>query len=657
MERLTIILNRPVKDTPRTRLLQQAIDGALDETIQRFDLRRGLAATKGFGALPDERDDSFIEKSREERAALITPDEDRALQASASRASSATLAVMAWCWQYPRSRYYRSPMLLDCARAGLKSFRRRFRSDGTWVFGTWSDGGFSHGWTVEGLIWSYVWLFDQLDPAEREGLVDMFRRAAEFYLAQRHNNAFHPVSNQHAVWCMNMTLYGLLFDESRYLRAAQEEWRICREVFARGGQVLEQGGPCANYSRTTFIYAYLYILFSGNGEHEEDMREALWWFRRMHTNSMYPFEGMSSRAYHLKTHHMLDEVAAAERLSPREPVFSRFIDEFLAQEERDHGQLNAIGHGASPLIWAMMEHPGVIQPAQSDIAKWEKPFDRMYRTWDIQYLVVRRAYQTCVTFRGRLPMKGLQTWAWRDEPPILHPSLDIPSKTQAWGIDTAEFNIGATHPDIGAGAKAEQALYVPGDWKDFGDGRNPGGMTEMMTPADPCSVATRWGKLWCYYIFTPVSAVIIQNGAVGRRVTRWACNSLTAPKPNVHESVARFEGREGRLHFLGRPPQVREEHDLPGQPTPLAVRRTVSDAEVRAAREHPVYVLEFEFAPDELAVFAFGDASFCFLEYNQSEQTLTYKDSAGRYQSDFSKIMGEDGYLIWDYGARTNRTT
>jgi len=656
LHELTRILCRPVLDTPRTRLYQQLLDDAVARALATFDHERGLAATKGLPPLPDEVDSDFIEKDAATRAALLSPEADHALRESATRNSTGPLAAMAWCWRAERSRFYRDPEVLRVVRAGLESFRRRCNHEGTWIFGTYRDFGFGHGWTVEGLIWSYVWIYEQLAAAERAGLLDMFRRAAEFYRTQcQRGVAYHPVSNQQAVWCMNMQLYGLLLDEERYLDAAAKEWEECRQVFGQGGQVLEQGGPCANYSRTTFIYAYLYILFSGRSEHDDNLAESVRWFRRMHTDSMYPFEGMSSRSFHVKTHAMQDVIPAAERLSRTERIFSCFIEEFLAQNERDHGVKAGLGHGASPLIWAMMEHPGMVQPTADDLRRWQRPFDRMFWNWDIQYLVVRRAYQTAVTFRGRLPLKGLQTWAWGDELPILHYSLDVPSKTIAWGIDTAEFNVGATHPDVGAGAKAEQVIYVPGDWQDYGKGRLPGGMRDMVRPGDPCAVATRWARLWCYYIFTPVATVILQNGRVGRRLTRWACNSLTAPRPQVGNGVVTFPGRHGQLHYLGRPPVLKEEYELPGHPNPREVKRTFTEAELRAVRERPIYVLEFEFAPDELAAFAFSDASFRFLEYDATAATLTFADAAGRYRADFAKIMSEDGYLVWDYGARTNR--
>ena len=196
---------------------------------------------------------------------------------------------------------------------------------------------------------------------------------------------------------------------------------------------------------------------------------------------------------------------------------------------------------------------------------------------------------------------------------------------------------------------------MPGDWDDFGKGRMPGGIRDMMTPDDPCSVATRWGRLWCYYIFTPVATVILQNGHVGRRVTRWACNSVTAPRPEAGEGCVTFPGREGRLHFFGRTPVIREEFELPGRPVPTDVKRRPTEEEIRAAKESPIHVIEFQFEPDEPAAFAFGDGSFRFLEYDAEAQTFTFEDSAGRYRSDFSKMMGEDGYLVWDYGAHTNR--
>jgi len=651
VERLREILCRPILDTPRTRRYQAWIDASVERVLETFDLERGLSATKGIESLPDETIPGYIDLPRGEREKHTPPDVADALRASQGRGSTAALGTMAFCYRSPLSRYHGDERVLRVVRSGMESFRRRLRRDGVWVFGLSEERGFGLGWTVEGLIYAYVYLYDRLEPEFREAMMEMFRASAEAFQA---DGGFHPVCNQHAVWCMTMMLYSLLFDDAAYRAAAERQWAVCKHVFARDGQVIEQGGPCANYSRTTFIYAYLYILLAGTPEHDEQLKEACRWFRRMHTNSMHPFEGMSSRSVHFLTHAMTDVLACLERFAPDEPIFARFIEEFLAQQQRDHGHVGGIGHGASPLMWAMMDHRGMVEPRAEHIEAWNRPFDRMYWKPDIQYLLVHRRYQTAVTFRGRSSLLGLQTWAWGDEPPIIHPAMEAPSKTIAWGIDTAEFGISHNRAGRGAGWKTEEVTYVPGDWRDFGlqyepagvdrgtemdpvdrffcwtqTHHHPGGIRRLMKEGDPAQVVTRWALLWTYYIFTPGATLVLQNGPVGRRVTRWACNPVCCPPPRADAQGVAFEGREGRLYALDCAGRVGEVNGIP--------------------------VVEFAFEPEQLAVFAFSDSRFRFEDYDAEAQTLTFADSEGRYRACFAKVVDEYGHVNWDPGAYVNR--
>jgi hypothetical protein len=654
MKRLHNIMCRPLVDTPRTRRYQGFIDDAVEKALKEFDTERGLMHTKGVD-LPDERIAGYVDMPLAERKAVTSDEAARALHRASTRNTAGVLGAMAFCHRSPLSRYHDDPRILENVVRGLRAFHKRFRAGGQWIFGLTPDHSpedWGAGWTVEGLIYSYVWLYDKLDPAFPAELLDMFRRAAVYYATVTPG---HAVSNQQAVWCMAMALYGQLLNEPKYLDAAARQWQVCQHVFARDGQVIEQGGPDANYSRTAFIYAYLYLLFAENRAHDGQIKDAVKWFRRMHTNSMHPFEGMSARQYHFLTHAMVDVIPACERFAAEEPVFAHFADEFIAQEIRDQKHVSGLGHGASPLAWAILacqELPPA--PASAAAAGKSRPFDRMYWKWDIQYALIHRKYQTAVTLRGRMPLAGLQTWAWGDEPPILHPTLDVGSTTQAWGIDTAEFSVGRNRAGRGAGSKSEEVLYVPGNWDELGlrypptgvDGgvaedpctrymrhtqthHHPGGLRQMMKPGDPAQIVTRWGKLWVQYIFTPTSTVVIQNGDVGPRMTRWAFNRVCVPQATLGSGCITFEGREGRIHHF-------------------------SGAAWLALREG-VPCAEFDFGPKELGAFAFSDGSFRFIEYDVVAQTLKFADADGTYVADFSKAVGADGYLIWHEGARVNK--
>jgi hypothetical protein len=256
------------------------------------------------------------------------------------------------------------------------------------------------------------------------------------------------------------------------------------------------------------------------------------------------------------------------------------------------------------------------------LAKWNEPVTEYFeQTWfgraPIKYALIRRRYQTGITYMGWLPMMGLQTWAWGDEPPILHSLHGAASGTQAWGIDTEAKSADHYYYGHGAGLMAPAVVWRP-----------LGGSQEGQPDELPFTI-WRHSKLIQMAIFTDVSTVIIHTGETGRRVTRWALNPIEPSAPIIEDGVVRFENRIGRIY------------SLKGTPNPEEAIGTFREEQ----KELPVQRLAWEIEDNDSA-FAFSNESFEFVKDDLSEKRcLEFKDETGTYRADISTILDEDGYL------------
>jgi len=591
MQRLRERLNRPIPDTPRARRYQ---------------------------ALLDENVAAYAEGRTEDR-----PD----------------WSLAAWCWRCPLSAHYRNEKLLALAREELLKYRHYVDEDGMWTFMS-SPHLHEHGWYAGAAINTLAWIYDAVSPEDREELLAGFRRAAEWYI--RYDD-WRRWSNQSANRVYVMYLYGLALNEPRYLEFAHDFWSEQWRTLDENGQVMEQGGPSLHYMYLTINFLNQYWYLSDDARLDEPMYRAMHWWRYMHTESLYPIQGMSTRYTRDRINHIATwAVGAMEAVAPRQPMFQKLIDRILAEVERQYGHRAAC---SGTLVWALLQHRGEFEPTEAHLAEWNADFDRMYRspvTWPvIQHLLVKRRYQTGVTFVGFNPMLGLQTWAWGDEPPILQCAYECASGTSGWGFDTAQSNVSRAHITLGAGMQVPDVVYMPGD-----PDRDPGARAYTAThwrdfwrPGTPCYVTTRHVKFWQLYIFTPAATVIVQGGDTGPRRTRWAFHSICVPEPRVGDGVVTFEGREGRMYFLKGTPAA--------EVTPLGPDR-------HTGKEQSVRSLVFAY-DGGITAFAFSDGRFRFGELDDERKTLVFSDASGTYEAAFAGLLRPAGHphaggLAWDAG-------
>ena len=579
MQPIEKVLKRPIVDCVRNRDYQARTDRNTADRLEVFDIDQGLIIPEGEPATWDPAESAAWDEDR--RRQLSRRPEWQWFY-DQGRSSASFIGRVAFCYRHALSRYHRDPAALEVVRSGLRAFRERQVGSGSFEFCpvgySTIYGSHEMAWKLEPLIYAYVWAGDDLPADEREAAWDMLVRAAAF-LRSRCNT---DPNNRGAVWCAITALAGLLLEDQSYLEAARANWdRIAPRIF-QAGQIMEDTGPDSNYSYACVAYVYLYRLYADDASLDAPLSLVQHWFARMRTLGGVPFEGMSSRMTNLVFNKLYDVIPMLERYAREEPFYTELVNRYLRYMD-NVGRGSHVNHGCDMRIWAMMEHDPSIEAGAPE-PDWYRAYAGEYKTDATLYAVVKREYQTAITLRAPLPMKGLQTWAFGDEPPLIHPAAEFSSGTKGWGIDTAALYVGKA---AGSGVWADREAH----WG------SPDGVS---------TYSMRQEELWTHYVFTPVATLVVISGDIGRRVTQWVINTAVSPHPTVGDAAVSFEGLRGRLFFVGGGPEVH----LP--PT------------------HGAFILRFEREAD-ITPFAFSNETFRFRSLEDEGERIEFDDSSGRY--------------------------
>jgi len=331
--------------------------------------------------------------------------------------------------------------------------------------------------------------------------------------------------------------------------------------------------------------------------------------------------GTSTRVYvETLQHGAVDLLPAAEQLAEADPSLREFNDLAARRPEARHEtgrhasdrflvspQLDVpgvLGHGASPLMWALLVSPERADPPGRRRRLWAAPFEREYdrttllKRFPLKQVLVHRRYQTHFNFRDYLPFSGIQTWALGDEPPIIHPTPLAPSTTQGDRLDTARQGASHNWGLYGAGAVGIDGYFRPAQ------------------SADEVSLlVARYDWLWRVVFFTDLSTVMLEFGRGGPRRTLWTLNRLEPAAPSIAPGVVSFAGRRGCIHStVAAPPTV-----------------------VNLAGDHKwatgVRQLRYD-CGEGPAAFALSDGSFRFLPGDvPAGGKFRFSDAAGTYEA------------------------
>lgn len=525
-----------------------------------------------------------------------------------SREGAALIGRKAFLYRTPGTPQHQDPSVLEQVLAGLRTFAAHQDAQGRFIWGEgyyYNWGAHEHGWRLEPLVFARIWLDHVLSDSDKKWIDRMIERGAAFLVRVARNRPEQNLqfNNRGAVWSAVTQLCGLYLNDDRCLNAVNEHAeRIMRHSVGEDGQVKEAtlqylgGGPDANYTYTGWTYVQMYRLLSGRDDLDDLLLNAVRWLVRWNANTGHALASAASvRQANYPVSKIVDVFHALEFYADREPIFSRVIDRWWDAS----GKMG--GHCIHPLIWPLLAHRNVKAPRREPA--WYADAESHFSNPPSQYSLFAHRYQTAVTYRGIKPSKGIQTFAYGDEPPIILHTDELASGTRAGGSDTAVQSVTGT--DEGWEIFIRQANAQPG--------------YEAHTP---CTyIVTRRDKLWELYCFTTASVVYLVGGVPGPYHTRWMLNGLNPAKPKL-------DRRGKRMTFAGRKGCI--------------VHPAASRATLTTISETPAFELVHKTGP---AIFALAGGDLNFTKIDRRAQSLDFTDLSGSYHLDFKDMLTKVGDL------------
>jgi len=567
-----------------------------------------------YSALVDDRTTGSLRGFDLEKLPYGEPDD-----ATDPRDATNRTGLMAFCWANPWSRYYRDERFLTHIKARLAEFART-QVDGCPVFRKkrkpkvnpqFSEGrqnlNLAISWYVEPLVLAANWIADELSDEETEQVTTLARWAADMLCALPCNE----MHNRATVRCAVLCLLGRFLGDDTYIEIAMHDFhREPVRVFNKlDGQINEGSGPDANYSGTSYVYCYTYRVLSGDLAIDPAMVDALRWYAFAADNHGCPsWMGASTRVAISEPSKVVDFVPAFERYADVEPDFNWLIENHYRKAIAAGGP----GHICSPLIWAMFEHDGtppeaktleqirVLQPGpRSDAAgrrnpSGAAPAGRVYKTvnegCDALYYVFRQDYHATTTLHGRAPYKGLQNWGYKQEPPVIWPTLTHASKTRCWGMDTARQRT--------SGTKFHDYHWIR---------------------TDPNVFVDRFDEVWHHYVFTRTTMLYLVSTDRRPREDIFVICKKRCGVPRLGETALTYAERQGRLHFAQKPRALKELEN--------GWQLFFNDD----ARTH---------------LYAFSNESFELLEFHPEGDVVRFADDTGTYELTYELRFYADDDLV-----------
>ena len=404
-------------------------DRDIEKILKSFDSQTGLIkVTPPENAVTTDHE---IEKLSIKEKKEIAENPEYIWSYGQSRSSAQLASSLAYAYSIKQSRYFKSSEILEFIKQILRAFSEHQIESGEFVFSpihySTVFGTHEMAWRLEPLICAFENIKLDLSLAEKKSFRTMLNRAMEFLYT--HPNS--SLSNRGVVWCGVMAMCYRFSGEEKYLTAANQKFEWVGRLFNFNGEVREGPGPDLIYSTVSLQYLFLYRIMSGNKSLDPILLKSLRWYTRLFTSSAVPLEGMTTRMWISNGTLVSGVLGALCFYADEDSSFGNIATYYIEALEKMPGGFT-LSHSSAHFLRGTEYH--LSNEKLSDI-----PFphySELYKSDHSLYFLYGKNYQTAVTLRGRKPMKGLQTWSYNGEPPLILPTRKKQSSATGIGFDS-----------------------------------------------------------------------------------------------------------------------------------------------------------------------------------------------------------------------------
>ncbi|MBW7990225.1 MAG: hypothetical protein FVQ84_09455 [Planctomycetes bacterium] len=506
-----------LKDTDIAKRYIKMLDRDIGGALKSFDSQRGLLNVH----IPD---DGVISDAAVERLSIVEKkkiaEEPKYVWSYSQSRSTAQLAgALAYAYSMKQSRYYQSPVIITYIKSIFSAFADKQVESGEFVFSPIHYctvfGTHEMAWRLEPLICAFEIVKSEFSSDERNSYRLVLERAMEFLYT--HENS--SLSNRGIVWCGVMSLCYRFTGEEKYLDAANRVFYWVGRLFKYDGEIREGTGPDIGYSTVSLQYLFLYRIMSGNKSLDPILIRSLNWYRRLFTSRAIPLEGMTTRQWHANGSVVSNVMGPLMFYAERDSSFAQTAKHYLEALEKLPGGFT-LSHGGAYFLRGAQY--GDISNMPDHVQN--KPYAELYTSDHSQYFLYGNNYQTAVTLRGRKPLKGMQTWSYKGQRPLIFPTRTSQSHAMGIGFDS-------------------NLMDVP--WDVFPE---PYRLSMLRDNTDVLISAT--GRLCTAYLFAKDITVVVYHPQSGEMTVEWVSKiPVCAEIDRVTDDKILFKNSDARIIF------------------------------------------------------------------------------------------------------------
>jgi len=505
-------------------------DRDIENTLKSFDPQTGLIKT----AVPENgvAIDPAIEKLSLAEKKEIAEKPEYIWSYGQSRGTAQLASALAYAYSIKQSRYFQSSETLTIIKQIFRTFFEHQAESGEFVFSSINYstvfGTHEMAWRLEPLICAYENIKSDLSESDKRSFRIMLNRAMEFL----YTNENSSLSNRGVVWCGVMAMCYRFSGEEKYLQAANRTFQWVGRLFNADGEVREGPGPDLIYSTVSLQYLFLYRLMSGDTSLDPLLVKSLQWYTRLFTSSAVPLEGMTTRMWISNGKEVSDMLGALTFYADQDSSFGQIATRYLEALETLPAGFT-ISHSSAYFLRGAQYHPYVKE--LNDVPF--HPYAKLYKSDHSLYYLYGANYQTAVTLRGRKPMKGLQTWSYKGQPPLIYPTRMSQSFARGIGFDShlmdAPWDVS---PSAYRTSKIEDGLNV---------------------------LVNATGSLRTAYVFANDLTVVIYHSNESSFTTEWVSYaSIAAEFDHIAGQQIFFKNSDATIIFSRAAPAIIQDKDI-----------------------------------------------------------------------------------------------
>ena len=523
------IIARP-KDTDTAKRFIKMFDRDIGRVLESFDPQTGLINV----GIPDDAviSDPAIEKLSISGRKAIAEEPKYSWSYGQSRGTAALAGALAHAYSMKHSQYYKSPVIITHIKSIFSAFADNQAESGEFVFSpihySTVFGTHEMAWRLEPLICAFEVVEPELTADERDSYRSMLERAMEFLLT--HENS--SLSNRGIVWCGVMALCYRFTGEKKYLDEADRVFYWVGRLFKSDGETREGTGPDIGYSSVSLQYLFLYRIMSGNKSLDPILIRSLSSYTRLFTSNAVPLEGMTTRQWHTDGSIVANVMGPLMFYADRDSSFAQIAAHYLEALEKLPGGFT-LSHGGTYFLRGAQYNDIPQAPGRIPY----EPYARLYTSDHSQYFLYGNNYQTAVTLRGRKPLKGIQTWSYKGQPPLICPTRKDYSHVMGTGFDS-------------------NLMDVP--WDVY---PTPYRLTSLADMTGALISAT--GRLCTAYLLAKDITVVVYRSQSGEMEIEWVSRiPVCAEIDRVTDDKILFKNSEARIIFDRTAPSIIREKDF-----------------------------------------------------------------------------------------------